>query len=109
MMADHGDLCSIEEATYCMNGGTCYKIRSMNTLSCVCNESYRGSRCEQFQLFSSSTNAGQAGLIAAVVIVTLLILVMLAVVIYFVFKMLKSRQQKQQNNPQQYWRVQPRV
>ncbi|KAM7396722.1 hypothetical protein PAMP_019743 [Pampus punctatissimus] len=84
MMADHGDLCDGQEATYCMNGGTCYKIPSMDTLSCVCNENYKGSRCEQFQLFSSSTNAGEAGLIAAVVTVALLILVVLAVVIYYI-------------------------
>ncbi|KAM9352426.1 uncharacterized protein nrg4 [Symphorus nematophorus] len=109
MMADHGNLCDGQEASYCMNGGTCYKIPSMNTLSCVCNENYKGSRCEQFQLFSSSTKAGKAGLIAAVVIVALLILVVLAVVIYYVRKMLKAKQQSQQNNQQQYWRVQPRV
>lgn len=51
-----------------------------------CDENYRGSRCEQFQLFSISTTAGQAGLIAAVVIVALLILVILAVVIYYIRK-----------------------
>ncbi|XP_051238232.1 pro-neuregulin-4, membrane-bound isoform isoform X1 [Dicentrarchus labrax] len=109
MMAEHGDLCDGQEATYCMNGGTCYKIHSMDTLSCVCNENYKGSRCEQFQLFSSSANAGEAGLIAAVVIVALLILVMLSVVIYYVRKMLKAKQESQQNNQPQYWRVKPRV
>lgn len=51
-----------------------------------CDESYKGSRCEQFQLFSSSDVAGQAGLIAALVIVGLLLLAMLAVVIYFIRK-----------------------
>ncbi len=51
-----------------------------------CNENYKGSRCEHFQLFSVSTNAGEAGLIAAVVIVALLALVVLAVVIYYVRK-----------------------
>lgn len=109
MMADHGDPCDGWEATFCMNGGTCYKIPSMNTLSCVCNDSYKGSRCEQHQLFSISTNEGEAGLIAAVVIVALLILVILAVVIYYIRKMLKAKQQSQQNNPQEYWRVKPRV
>nr|XP_046251284.1 pro-neuregulin-4, membrane-bound isoform-like [Scatophagus argus] len=109
MMADHGDLCVGQEANYCMNGGTCYKIPSMNTLSCVCDENYKGSRCEQFQLFSSSTNAGEAGLIAAVVIVALLIFVILVVVIYYIRKMWKAKQQSQQNDQQQYWRVKPRV
>ncbi|XP_049430859.1 pro-neuregulin-4, membrane-bound isoform-like [Epinephelus fuscoguttatus] len=109
MMADHGDLCDGQDVAYCMNGGTCYKIPAMNTLSCVCNENYKGSRCEQFQLFTSSTDAGQAGLIAAVVIVALFILVVLAVVIYYIYKMLKVRQQSQQNNQQPYWRVKPRV
>uniref|UniRef100_A0A4W6CDZ8 EGF-like domain-containing protein n=1 Tax=Lates calcarifer TaxID=8187 RepID=A0A4W6CDZ8_LATCA len=86
MMADHGDPCDGQEASYCMNGGTCYKILSMNTLSCVCNEDYKGSRCEQLQLPSKFTNAGEAGLITAVVIVVLLILVVLAVVIFYVRK-----------------------
>ncbi|XP_023143551.1 pro-neuregulin-4, membrane-bound isoform [Amphiprion ocellaris] len=109
MMADHGELCDEKEAAYCMNGGICYKISSMDSLSCVCSESYRGSRCEHFQLFSSSPNAKEAGLIAAVVIVALLILAMLAVVIYYVRKMLKARKQSQQNNHQEYWRVKSRV
>lgn len=51
-----------------------------------CDESYKGSRCEQFQLFSSSDVAGQAGLIAALVIVALLLLAIVAVVIYFIRK-----------------------
>ncbi|XP_071355258.1 pro-neuregulin-4, membrane-bound isoform [Trachinotus anak] len=109
MMADHGDPCDGQEATYCMNGGTCYKIPSMDTLSCVCNEDYKGSRCEQFQLPSKDSNAGEAGLIAAVVIIALLVLVVLAVVIYYVRRMLKAKQQSQQNNQQPYWRVKPRV
>ncbi|XP_074533139.1 pro-neuregulin-4, membrane-bound isoform [Halichoeres trimaculatus] len=109
MMADHGAPCDPQEATYCMNGGTCYKILSMNTLSCVCNENYKGSRCEQFQLFSMSSKAGEAGLIAAVVIVSLLILVVLAFVIYYVRKRLKAKQQRRQNNQQPYWMVKPRV
>lgn len=51
-----------------------------------CDDNYKGSRCEQFQLFSISTTAGQAGLIAAVVIVSLLSLVVLAIVIYYICK-----------------------
>ncbi|XP_040893725.1 pro-neuregulin-4, membrane-bound isoform-like [Toxotes jaculatrix] len=109
MMAEHGDPCDEKEATYCMNGGKCYKIPSMNALSCVCNDDYKGSRCEQFQLQSKFTNAGEAGLIAAVVLVALLILIVLGVVIYYTRKMLKAKQQSQQNNQQQYWRVKPGV
>lgn len=33
--ADHGELCEGVDVTYCMNGGTCYKITSMDTLTCV--------------------------------------------------------------------------
>lgn len=122
---DHGVLCDGQDATYCMNGGTCYKITAMDTLTCVwvtsnpqkywynthrhqswsgscvrvstsrsavllspvrCDESYKGSRCEQFQLFSSSDAAGQAGLMAALIIVGLLLLAILAVVIYYIHK-----------------------
>ncbi|XP_019934362.1 pro-neuregulin-4, membrane-bound isoform [Paralichthys olivaceus] len=109
MMADHGELCDGQEATYCMNGATCYRIPSMDTLSCVCNDDYKGSRCEEYLLQSKITYAGEAGLIAAVLIITLLILVVLGFVIYYVRRMLKANQQSQQNNPQQYWRVKPRV
>ncbi|CAG5958007.1 pro-neuregulin-4, membrane-bound isoform [Menidia menidia] len=109
MMADHGEPCNGQEVTYCMNGGTCYKIPSMDTLSCVCNDNYKGSRCEHFQLLISSPNGQEAGLIAAVVIVVILLLVVLAVVIYYVHKMWKAKNQNQTNNRQEYWRVKPRV
>ncbi|KAF0041106.1 hypothetical protein F2P81_007004 [Scophthalmus maximus] len=74
-----------------------------------CEEDYKGSRCEQFQLQSKFTNAGEAGLIAAVFIISLLILVVLALVIYYVRRMMKAKQQSQQKNQQQYWKVKPRV
>ncbi|KAK2842273.1 hypothetical protein Q5P01_012473 [Channa striata] len=109
MMAEHGDLCDGEDATYCMNGGTCYKIPSINTLSCVCNTDYKGSRCEHFHLPIKDPAVGDIGLIAAVVIVVLLILVVLGVIIYYLRKVLRAKQQSQQNNQQQYWRVSPRV
>ncbi|KAJ8412912.1 hypothetical protein AAFF_G00104940 [Aldrovandia affinis] len=81
-MAEHGGPCEAAEASYCMNGAACYKIPSVLSPTCVCAENYRGSRCEQFQLFSSSGGSGETGLIIAVVIVALFILVALAVVIY---------------------------
>ncbi|KAF7660966.1 hypothetical protein LDENG_00270680 [Lucifuga dentata] len=109
MMADHGDPCNVQEATYCMHGGTCYKIHSMNTLSCLCQEHYKGSRCEQFQLFINSTNMREAGVTAAIIIIALLILVVLVVITYYIYKMLKAKQQSQQSTPQPYWRVTPRV
>ncbi|CAN9499312.1 unnamed protein product [Ophioblennius macclurei] len=109
MMADHGDPCEGQEVSYCMNGGTCYKISSVDVLSCVCTENYKGSRCEHFQLFSLSPSAEHAGLIAAVVIVALLIFVVLAVVIYFIHKTMKAKKQRQQKRQHQYWRIRPRV
>uniref|UniRef100_A0A672IJ38 EGF-like domain-containing protein n=1 Tax=Salarias fasciatus TaxID=181472 RepID=A0A672IJ38_SALFA len=108
MMADHGDPCEEQEVSYCMNGATCYKISSMNSLSCVCTENYRGSRCEHFWLSSLSPSAEHAGLIAAVVIVALLIFVVLAVVIYCIHNF-RSTKRRQKNIQHQYWRIQPRV
>ncbi|KAM9855032.1 pro-neuregulin-4, membrane-bound isoform [Aulostomus maculatus] len=108
MMANHGKPCDAREATYCMNGGTCYKISSVNALSCVCNDNYKGSRCEQYQLLIGSSKAEEAGLIGALVIVALLILVVLVVIVYYVYKMLKAKQQNQPSQ-QQYWQVKPRV
>ncbi|KAJ8417330.1 hypothetical protein AAFF_G00285570 [Aldrovandia affinis] len=83
MMADHGEPCGESEAFYCLNGGTCFRIPSMSTLTCVCPDYSKGSRCQELQLFRSSRNGEQTGLIAAVVIITLLILAVLAVVIYY--------------------------
>lgn len=51
-----------------------------------CNEDYRGSRCEHFQLPIMGKDAGEAGLIASVIVVALLILVVLAFVIYYTHK-----------------------
>ncbi|KAG7522476.1 hypothetical protein JOB18_023343 [Solea senegalensis] len=109
MMAEHGAPCEGQEATFCMNGGTCYKIPSMNTLSCVCNEDYKGSRCEEYQLQVKHTNAQEAGLIAAVVIIALLVLALLGLVIFYVRRMMKAKQQSQQKNQHEYWKVKPRV
>ncbi|MEQ2279294.1 hypothetical protein AMECASPLE_007930 [Ameca splendens] len=102
MMAEHGTPCDPQDATYCMNGGTCYKIPSMDKISCVCSESFKGSRCEQYQLLSYSLDKQDKGLLAAVVILVMLIFVVLAVVIYYVHKMVKQRKPNQQNNGQGY-------
>ncbi|XP_010894854.2 pro-neuregulin-4, membrane-bound isoform [Esox lucius] len=90
-MADHGDPCNGLDASYCMNGGKCFKIPVMDTLTCVCNENYKGSRCEQYQLSITAHDAETSGVIAAVFILALLILVVLAAVIYNTCKMLKSK------------------
>ncbi|KAM9814622.1 pro-neuregulin-4, membrane-bound isoform-like [Syngnathus typhle] len=108
MMGEHGMPCDGEDAAYCMNGGTCYKLASMDTLSCVCNNYYKGSRCEQFQLLLGSTDKEQAGLVVALVLVGLLILVVFSVIIYFTYKMLKAKRQKKQSHTE-YWKVPPRV
>ncbi|XP_028306170.1 pro-neuregulin-4, membrane-bound isoform [Gouania willdenowi] len=103
-MAELRQPCDVKEATYCMNGGTCYKISSMNTLTCVCSVNYKGSRCELLHLFTSSSMAQQAGIIAAIVIVVIFILVMLGVVIYFTHKMIKAKRDKQ-SKKEPYWKV----
>ncbi|XDV52738.1 hypothetical protein PO909_021410 [Leuciscus waleckii] len=86
MMAEHGDPCTGSEANFCMNGGTCFKIPSVSTPTCVCSANYEGSRCEQYQLFSFSHSSEEKGLIAAVVIMVLLVLAVLVVVIYNIYK-----------------------
>ncbi|XP_016097073.1 pro-neuregulin-4, membrane-bound isoform-like [Sinocyclocheilus rhinocerous] len=105
MMAEHGDPCTGSEATFCMNGGTCFKIPSVSTPTCVCSANYEGSRCEQFQLFSFLQDSEEKGMIAAVVIIALLILVVLGVVIYYICKVKRNAQS--QPKPE-YWRVKSR-
>uniref|UniRef100_A0A3Q3BF21 Neuregulin 4 n=2 Tax=Kryptolebias marmoratus TaxID=37003 RepID=A0A3Q3BF21_KRYMA len=90
MMAEHGKPCEAQEATYCMNGATCYKITSVNALSCRCTENYKGSRCELLQLSSRFLNDQDTGLLAAAIIVAILILVVLGFVIYYTYKMVKT-------------------
>ncbi|XP_018954453.1 pro-neuregulin-4, membrane-bound isoform-like [Cyprinus carpio] len=103
MMAEHGKPCTGSEANFCMNGGTCFKILSVSTPTCVCSASYEGSRCEQFQLFSFLPNSEEKGMITAVVIIALLILVVLGVVIYYICKI--KRNARSQPKPVEYWRV----
>ncbi|KAF4081365.1 hypothetical protein AMELA_G00160470 [Ameiurus melas] len=86
MMADHGEPCTGSDASYCMNGGKCFKIPSMSMLTCLCNNNYVGSRCEQFQLESTSDNSFNTGMIIAIVILLILILLVLAVIIYCICK-----------------------
>ncbi|XP_036399178.1 pro-neuregulin-4, membrane-bound isoform-like [Megalops cyprinoides] len=107
-MAEHGDPCEVTDVAYCTNGGTCYKIPSVSTPTCVCTDNYRGSRCEEFQLFSSSKDDSQSGLIAAVVIISLLVAVVLAVVIYYACKMWKQKSQADQSSDQ-YRKVNSKV
>ncbi|XP_062858340.1 toxin Bcs III 15.09-like [Trichomycterus rosablanca] len=85
-MADHGVPCTGLDASYCMNGGKCIKIPSMSTLTCVCKENFIGSRCEQYQLLSTSDNSEQNGMVAAVIIFIILIVVVLAMIIYLICK-----------------------
>ncbi|XP_048828472.1 pro-neuregulin-4, membrane-bound isoform-like [Brienomyrus brachyistius] len=105
MMADkniqeHGKLCNASEASYCTNGGTCYRIPTMPTITCICGDGYKGSRCEEFQLFSTSETSDNVGLIAAVVVLVILIIMALTVVIYLIFKLWaqKKEAEKQQRN-----------
>uniref|UniRef100_W5NBW9 Pro-neuregulin-4, membrane-bound isoform n=1 Tax=Lepisosteus oculatus TaxID=7918 RepID=W5NBW9_LEPOC len=93
MTAEHGEPCEESEASYCFNGGLCYRILSISTPSCVCQENYKGSRCEQFQLPSSSIDASEKGMLAAVVILLLLILVALAAVIYCSWKIRRRKEE----------------
>ncbi|XP_028813566.1 probetacellulin [Denticeps clupeoides] len=99
MMTGHGVLCEESESSYCMNGGTCFKINSVSTPSCVCSEEYSGSRCEHLQLLMTfSQLSGDTGLVIAITIVSLLILAVLIVVIYCTYKVWKSKRQSQ--NPE---------
>ncbi|KAJ8248771.1 hypothetical protein GJAV_G00227560 [Gymnothorax javanicus] len=108
MMADHGEPCGPLEASYCLHGGTCFRIPSVATPNCMCAPNYKGSRCNEMQLPSSSPDAQQAGLIAAVVIVVILVLVTLSVIIYHICKRRRQKAKSTQNN-QQYWKVTRRV
>ncbi|XP_024136706.1 pro-neuregulin-4, membrane-bound isoform [Oryzias melastigma] len=105
MMSEHGEPCSGKDASFCMNGATCYKLPSMDTLSCVCNVNYIGHRCERQELFIISPTPEETGLIAAVVILVILILVALVFIIFKVYKLVKaknssdSRHQPKYKNP----------
>lgn len=110
-MAEHGDTCSGEDATFCMNGGTCYSLPAMNQLSCVCKLMYTGRRCETLSLFTSSQDGHNKGLITAIIIVTILIAVAVAVFIFYIIKRLQVRRKQQEDSDQQgpYWKVKSRA
>ncbi|KAA0724272.1 hypothetical protein E1301_Tti003542 [Triplophysa tibetana] len=108
MMAEHGDPCTGPEVNFCMNGGTCFRIHSVSTPTCVCSANYEGSRCEQFQLFSFSHSSEEKGMIAATIIMALLIIVVLCLVIYYIYKMKRSAQ-SQPKRQEKYQRENPTV
>ncbi|XP_051975927.1 pro-neuregulin-4, membrane-bound isoform-like [Xyrauchen texanus] len=108
MMAEHGDPCTGLEATYCMNGGTCFRIPTVSTPTCVCGAHYDGSRCEQFQLLSFSHSIEEKGMIAGVVILLLLIIMVVGVVIYYNCKM-KRAARSQPKPAEEYRRVNSNV
>uniref|UniRef100_A0A3Q2Q759 Pro-neuregulin-4, membrane-bound isoform n=1 Tax=Fundulus heteroclitus TaxID=8078 RepID=A0A3Q2Q759_FUNHE len=60
-MPHMGMPCDPKDATYCMNGGICYTVPSMDHLSCSCPENYKGSRCEEYQLQSLALNDPDKG------------------------------------------------
>ncbi|XP_055047812.1 pro-neuregulin-4, membrane-bound isoform [Misgurnus anguillicaudatus] len=107
MMAEHGEPCSVSEANFCMNGGTCFKIPSVTTPTCVCSANYEGSRCEQFQLFSVSKSTEETGMIAAVVLISFLIIIVLCAVIYYIYKIKRSA--RSQPKPEEYLTVNSRA
>uniref|UniRef100_A0A8C1NTZ7 EGF-like domain-containing protein n=1 Tax=Cyprinus carpio TaxID=7962 RepID=A0A8C1NTZ7_CYPCA len=84
LVIEHGIPCTVSEANFCMNGGTCFIIPTVSTPTCVCKANFEGSRCEHYQLSSFSRDSEEKGMIAAVVIIVLLILVLLGVVIYYI-------------------------
>ncbi|XP_038124791.1 pro-neuregulin-4, membrane-bound isoform-like [Cyprinodon tularosa] len=105
MMEEHGKLCDPQDATYCMNGGTCYKMPSIDTFFCHCTGNYAGSRCEQLTLQYQSLDEMERGLLAAVIIIVILILVVLAVVIYYVQKMIRQGKMTEQKRNKGLFRV----
>ncbi|XP_062404377.1 pro-neuregulin-4, membrane-bound isoform-like [Sardina pilchardus] len=107
MMSDHGEPCDPSEASFCMNGGSCYMIPSVSTPSCQCTDNYKGSRCELFLLDSTALDGKESGMIAAVVIIVLLIVAMLVVIIYYTCKLKRTKEQNQPTR-EQYWKVQHR-
>uniref|UniRef100_A0A3P9NS76 Neuregulin 4 n=1 Tax=Poecilia reticulata TaxID=8081 RepID=A0A3P9NS76_POERE len=91
MMAEHGKPCEPQEATFCMNEASCHKLPAMETLSCICRENYKGIRCEEYHLPSSSQDGYDGGLLAAIIVVAIIGLVVLAVIIYHVQKEGKTK------------------
>ncbi|XP_063053776.1 pro-neuregulin-4, membrane-bound isoform-like [Engraulis encrasicolus] len=108
MMADHGDPCGAAEASYCMNGGSCYKIPTVSTPTCVCSVNYQGSRCEEFQLPSTGSDGTEAGMIAGVVIIILIFIALMSAVIYYGCKLKKSKEPKQPKT-EEYWKIPARA
>ncbi|KAI5627024.1 pro-neuregulin-2, membrane-bound isoform isoform X4, partial [Silurus asotus] len=86
LFLDHGEPCTGSDESYCMNGAKCFKIPSMSTLTCLCNDNYVGSRCEQLQLESTSYNSQETGMMVAIIIILILIVLLLAGIIYLICK-----------------------
>ncbi|XP_028679178.1 pro-neuregulin-4, membrane-bound isoform-like [Erpetoichthys calabaricus] len=90
----HAEPCSSEESSFCLNGGICYRIPSASSPSCVCNEDFKGTRCEEFQLPIKTASENDRGLIAAVVIISVLIALVLIAVIYCAHRTWKEKKKR---------------
>ncbi|XP_078056228.1 pro-neuregulin-4, membrane-bound isoform [Mustelus asterias] len=85
MMPAHGELCPSSYDSYCLNGGTCYILRTSKVF-CWCDDSFRGSRCEEFLLQSQKPDRSINQSVAVIVAALLVTLALSIIGIYLCYR-----------------------
>ncbi|XP_041034438.1 pro-neuregulin-4, membrane-bound isoform-like [Carcharodon carcharias] len=93
----HGELCPNSYNSYCLNGGTCYILTTSNPF-CWCNDSFKGSRCEEFLLESQKPDRTISPSLVVTIVMTLLIALAVIIGTHFCCKKWRQRRSNQQNS-----------
>ncbi|XP_067829631.1 pro-neuregulin-4, membrane-bound isoform-like [Heptranchias perlo] len=93
----HGELCPIMYSSYCLNGGTCYILTSSSPF-CWCNDSFKGSRCEEFLLLSQQPDRTVSPPLIIIVVTLLFALLVIMGATYVYCKKRRQKRSNQQNS-----------
>ncbi|XP_072348896.1 pro-neuregulin-4, membrane-bound isoform-like [Scyliorhinus torazame] len=96
MMPAHGELCPSSYESYCLNGGTCYILRTSNAF-CWCDDTFIGSRCEEFLLLSQKPDRSLNQSVALIVVALLLVFALL-IGMYLCYRRRRQNRSNQRNS-----------
>ncbi|XP_072409444.1 pro-neuregulin-4, membrane-bound isoform-like [Chiloscyllium punctatum] len=100
----HGQLCPNIYNSYCLNGGTCYILR-MSYPFCWCDDSFQGSRCEEFLLPSHQLHRAISPSLIVVIVVALIIVFAITLGIAHFYCRKRRQKRNNQRNSSLYYTV----
>ncbi|XP_048376443.2 pro-neuregulin-4, membrane-bound isoform-like [Stegostoma tigrinum] len=100
----HGQLCPNTYSSYCLNGGTCYILRTSYPF-CWCDNSFQGSRCEEFLLPSRQSHRTISPSLIIVIVGALIIVFSIALCVAYFFCRKWRQKRNNQRNTSLYYAV----